>query len=171
MQIFILGPTKSGKSTLAKVFKEKQYHIYEAGSWARTEYNKIYPQYQDEFSVEFKESLTKFALDKLQQNPLYSFQQYLTSCAKITSTKVIVGVRNPDDFINMFLQDSQNKVIFIDSQKVSHGTLGTFEKGLHVIEEYVKWKMDMSNILVTHIHEQDINNHLKILTSLKEINE
>ena len=65
MQIFILGKTKSGKSSLAAKLKTCDFEIYEAGSWARNEFSKINKDVSDEMSIIFKNNLTNYALSIL----------------------------------------------------------------------------------------------------------
>lgn len=160
MQVFVIGPTKSGKSTLAKIVQHHGYTIYEAGSWARNEFAQINTGPTDEFSSVFKDNLTAYALNVLQRNPYYSVQQYEQFLQTHTGNTVVVGVRNPDDFIHMLRLDPHNKVIVIDSDKQSIGTLGMFENGLNIIEQYLAWKNSVgTSIDVLRISEQCVDEH------------
>ena len=149
MQIFVLGKTKTGKTTLSKQLQTLlKPQIYEAGSWARQEFIAAFPEKQgNEFSNEFKNDLTQYALDKLKANPYHSVQKYeawkKTHRGLVT---VIIGVRNPDDFLSMLRLDSDNRIIFIESEKVFHGQLELFEKGLNIIRDYLDWKNQLGYI-------------------------
>lgn len=158
MQIFILGKTKSGKSTLASICQQEGYTIYEAGSWARKEFELINTGAKDEYSSEFKENLTRYALSKLKEDSYYSVKQYerfLTE--KNLDKKLIVGVRNPDDFLQMLRMDKENKVIFITSEKQFTGSLELFEEGLKIIRDYLIWREKLGNpIEVIELNEKQV---------------
>lgn len=166
MQIFLLGKTKTGKTTLSNqiisLIGENNINVYEAGSWARSEFKAIYGE-QDDFSQEFHEKLTQYALSKLKEDPLYSFKQFLEWNKTNTNTNtLIIGVRNPDDFIQISLQSNNNKVIFLDIESNFQGSTSTFEKGLNIIKDYIFWKQEMNND-ISFLEITDINNieHLK----------
>lgn len=178
MQIFILGKTKSGKSTLAHICKENDFTIYEAGAWARKEFDTLNTGSKDEFSVEFKENLTNYALGKLKEDSYYSVKKYeeflkdlknLTGLKNIhNEKKLIVGVRNPDDFLQMLRMDKNNKVIFIKSKKQFTGSLELFEEGLEIIKQYLDWRLKLGNAIdVIEINEEDINDKQLVMTMLK----
>lgn len=170
MQVFIIGKTKSGKSTLANLFLDKGYVIYEAGSWARKEFEMINECSTDEFSNDFKENLTNYALSKLKEDCYYSVKQYEKFLSeKKIHKKLIVGVRNPDDFLQMLRMDSQNKVIFINSEKKYSGSLELFEEGLRIIMDYLLWREKLGNpIEVIEIKEQEVSNKEIINQLLKD---
>lgn len=150
MQVFILGKTKSGKSTLANICQEQGYVIYEAGSWARKEFDVINLASCDEFSSEYKENLTNYALNKLKEDNYYSVKKYESFLLENTcDKKLIVGVRNPDDFLNMLRLDQDNKVIFITSKKKHQGSLELFEQGLKIIQDYLDWRKILGNEITT----------------------
>jgi len=167
MQIFVLGKTKTGKSTLSQILQQnKDIPIYEAGAWARQEFSLRDSRIQDEFSPQFKEDLTQYALDILAHNPHHSFEQYQKWKSKNHCPNVIIsGVRNPDDFFNMTQLDSNNLVIFITSNKQFEGSLEFFEQGLEIIKNYIRWKNKIHPFFnVIEISEQDIANNSESLT-------
>lgn len=168
MQIFLMGKTKTGKTTISQLLKKEysQSQIYEAGAWAREEFQLFYRENFDEYSNDFKNKLTEFALQKLRKDSLYSFKKYkewkMNNKNQIT---LISGVRNPDDFIHMLEEDKNNIIIFIDTQKSFSGALELFEKGLTLIENYVLWKKELGvNIPIFNITDKDIED--KNLTQL-----
>lgn len=157
MQIFIIGTTKSGKSTLSDFFHQRGCFIYEAGSWVRQEFHAQNPQKFDEMSNEFKNQLTLFAMQKLQQDSLYSFKKYLEATSGISAPKIIIGVRNPDDFIHMLACDTQNKVIFLQDKFQFSGELAQFEEGIDVIIKYLEWKQRIVPIPTLNLSIENFN--------------
>lgn len=168
MQIFILGKTKSGKSTLAQIFEKHDYVTYEAGAWAREEFDQINSGSNEEFSSEFKENLTNYALGKLKEDCYYSvkkYEKFLTTTDK--KNKVIIGVRNPDDFLQMLRMDKENVVVFINSKNKLSGSLELFEEGLNIIKEYIDWRKKLGNpIEFIEIDEKDITNRQLVIKLL-----
>lgn len=158
MHIFILGKTKTGKSTIANLIKSKGFVTYEAGSWARQEFASLHPGPTDEFSSQFKEHLTQYALSKLKADPYYSVRQYEAFIKKNPGDNyLIVGVRNPDDFLHMIRGSQKVCVIFIDSDKRFNGTLEVFEEGLDLIDQYLSWRAKLGYAIDTlHIPEADL---------------
>lgn len=143
MQIFLLGKTKTGKTTLAHLILSKMAGValYEAGAWARREFSEVSCEAVNELCPIYKSELTGYALGKLAQNPYYSLEQFERWKSTNTAPVVLVaGVRNPDDFIGMLRQDKSNIVIFIEEGKVQTQALETFETGLTVIRDYLDWK-------------------------------
>ena len=142
MQIFILGKSKSGKTTLSQKFLAKQCAIYEAGAWARKEYSQL-KNHVKETDKAYREKLTEYALSQLQKDNQYSIKQYdlfLKQCQN--NIKVIVGIRNPEDFIEILKRDKDNKIIWVDHNKENQES-SEFDEGLDVIEKYVSWKNKM----------------------------
>lgn len=157
MQIFVIGKTKSGKSSLAKELESVGYKTYEAGSWAREEFSKVNKGSSEELSVEFKENLTSYAMSKLANDFLYSFKKYEEFRKKEDCSRLVIsGVRNPDDFIRMLGCDTENIVLFINSSQKHSGSLEEFEEGIGVIMSYLKWRKSVLEIPVLEISETAI---------------
>lgn len=166
-QVFLIGPTKSGKSTLAQKMVEHGFIIYEAGAWARKNFQEEFPGNYDEMCPKFKDELTKFAMSKLEKDYLYSFKKYQEFLEAHPNEKkiVIAGVRNPDDFINMQAISPKNHVIFLQTSKKHTGSLAKFESGISVIFEYVKWKQQQKIIPSITMTEDEIF-HKEISTEI-----
>ena len=82
--------------------------------------------------------------------------------------KLIVGVRNTDDFLQMLRKDNKNLIIFIKSQKQFEGSLELFEEGLKIIHDYLDWKKRLGNpIDVVEISEKDIHDEDFVIQLLK----
>lgn len=157
MQIFILGVTKVGKSTLARLLRaalepQVQFTVYEAGQWAREEF-ALTPEaalYSDEFDPAYKNALTDFAMGKLKSAPCYSldrYREFRTKHSQVAENLMVSGVRNPDDFIGMQAFDEKNIVVRIESGQRHAGSLGMFEEGLDIIDRYVDWKIRVGGAL------------------------
>ena len=85
-----------------------------------------------------------------------------------TANKLIVGVRNPNDFIHMLRYDSQNIVIFINSHQQHTGSLALFEEGLDIILQYIHFKNKIEqSIPFIEIAEHQLNDNNLIHSLLK----
>jgi adenylate kinase family enzyme len=146
MHIFILGSTKVGKTTLANkllpaLARVKPFELYEAGAWARNEYS---PKQSDLALVQaesslYRQGLSQFALTRLNRDPLYSLRKFVhwQEAAKPENV-LIVGVRNPDDFLGMLALEKHNVVIRMPSLLAKADD--PFDEGLKVIDAYLAWK-------------------------------
>ena len=69
MQIFILGATKSERNLAnllqARLRESRSFVVYEAGSWAQTQFLNTAALLPDKDSLEFKEALTVYTLTAL----------------------------------------------------------------------------------------------------------
>lgn len=170
MQIFILGKTKSGKSTLASHLEKYNFVSYEAGAWARKEFAQIASVSYDEYSAEYKDKLTAYAMSKLREDSYYSLKQYELFLKQYSNANsLIIGVRNPNDFIHMLRYADKNLVIVIHSEKQHNGKLALFEEGLDIILSYIHYKNKIETpIPLLQIDENQCNDASFIQTLLKE---
>lgn len=162
MQIFLVGKTKTGKSTLASTIQKgfPDAVIYEAGSWVRSEFAQLHGSF-NEFDPVFKEQLTAYALAKLSNDHYYSLKQYESFLKNNRADIVIIaGVRNPDDFIGMLRYGNVNKVIMIEDGATMPDNLETFETGIDVMAQYLAWKQQNGvgiDTIYTNVEEIDSN--------------
>lgn len=127
MKIFVLGISRSGKTTLAKGIAEelKLPHISSSG-WVRTHFAEGAPI----------SDMTAYSQEQLEKNPSACLD-YLQANYDLSIPCVIEGIRNPFDFIHLF-DPREDLVILLDYVKnLTEATL--FESGLEVIDRYVKW--------------------------------
>lgn len=168
MILFIIGATKTGKSSLSRLLQSlipTTPHHYEAGSWARIAFDSAHPGPHDEHDPLFKDRLTAFALDELRANPLRSVEHYRTWRQSHPGSLIISGVRNPEDFVHFTAleQTSPIRILFLTSQTFSCGpTLSLFEQGIPIIRSYVHWKNSIAPFFLTldlDPHELDVALH------------
>lgn len=180
MQIFVMGATKVGKTTAAKLIQqalaEQDYlfELYEAGGWARQEFAKTQAaaNFQDELDPAFKNALTEFAMARLREEPMYSLDAYRRWRYLSESQNVIIaGVRNPDDFVCMLSTEADNVVVqLVSDQPAASGSLGVFEKGLGVIEAYLEWKaLTQSRLLQCRVRAADLADPTAMVSLLNQI--
>lgn len=156
MQVIILGYSKVGKSTMAaniqKIFPTSV--IYEAGAWARKEFAQL-PNIPDIQDPAYIEQMSVFATEKLRKYPRYSIWKYEQFCYdNHDSMKIIVGVRNPFDFMEM-VHSEKTLVISIHGNCEPHSK---FEEGLSVIWDYIKWNQSTLNtIQSTQVFQIDVD--------------
>lgn len=154
MNVFILGRTKTGKSTLAKALLKSletakvDCALYEAGAWARKGFAKTEEamKFNDELDPAFKEALTAYAKQMLTRDTQHSFKAYQSWCKESgAEIQVIVGVRSPDDFVAMVQSSTSNFIVRLADGAEQRGSLGVMETGLAVIDNYVTWKLSMGH--------------------------
>lgn len=139
MQLFIIGYTKTGKSTLARMCAKAGYSVYEAGAWARREYASLHPGDHDDMCPAYKNALAAHAMKVLSRDPMHSMVEYGKFMMEGHDKRLIVGVRNPGDFIHMLSRDAVNRVIFITRDGPHGGNLGLMEQGVDIIHSIVMW--------------------------------
>lgn len=119
--IWIIGATDSGKSTLAKrIAKQEQLPIIEMGEFVRSISvpNANYMQ------------LVKTAEEVLQQDYRYFSKLLKTKLREINRT-IIVGTRNPIDFVDNY--NPNDKIIIL----VSKAQVGFEQDGLDAITKII----------------------------------
>lgn len=167
MLTFIIGTTKSGKTTLSHLIQKilQNSEIYEAGGWALQEYGSI-PCAVLPDDPYYKQYVTGYSINKLLHDPQYSYKKFKHWYENSnTPHHIINGVRNPDDFILMSSNATKYLVVIIKDTKVYGGALETFENGLKVIEEYLLWKQTINpNIKVVYTTHDDVMSGNKSVT-------
>ncbi len=98
MKIFLIGPTKSWKTTAAQLFERQYGYIHIPIS---QELTAQFPQYNHDSFTTYKKRLTTQSLEIVNNNPDF----FISSVQKKISNQaiyVIEWVRNPRDFIFLF---------------------------------------------------------------------
>lgn len=138
--IWVLGHTKSGKSTRALALRERYPDavVYEAGAWARKLYEEVTGTPVTSFNdsdPELRARMTELAMEALAENPRRSVEAFAEWHAKQSaSVAILVGIRNPYDFFSILcmLPEAEHHC------ELLVGTAqDTFEKGVDVIAEYL----------------------------------
>ena len=133
MNIFIIGNTKSGKTTLAKLFKDAN-HIE-----ASYDLKSKFPINYGESLQKYTNRLTNEAVKVLNKTPYY-FSRHIKQNLVTDRTNVISGVRNINDFIELF-DKTHDKVYYLKSKPLTG-----FEKyGTKAILSYLKFNELIDN--------------------------
>lgn len=146
MFYFLLGPTRCGKTTAARLLEERlETPTYEAGAWAI------------EGSGLSKETMrplvTEYALKALRRDPYVSLKKIqLFKASNSKRGGIIVGIRNPIDFFGSF--DPKEDRVFILSSSFN-ATNNQFDSGLESIVMGLQW-LDKQRIVpcgaIVHLH-------------------
>lgn len=134
MHYFVIGPSRSGKSTLARRVSEKHgMQLVSAGEWVRRWY---LADGDDEVSQRQVEALTDYAVAILRAAPRTSLE-YMRENYDLTRPTVFEGIRNPMDFCGLF-DPSRDWVVRL-APRSSEFVPTVFEGGVEVIDAYLRW--------------------------------
>lgn len=127
MNLFIIGSTKSGKTTLAKTIAESN-HIE-----ASYDLKEKFPIKSYEDKSDYVCRITQEAINILKEDPDY-FYNHIKSKIVNDKLNVISGVRNINDFIKLFNIET-DKVLLLNCSPFT-----LFEEyGLNAIVDYIKF--------------------------------
>ena len=149
MKVFIIGATKSGKTTLAeKLSKKYDFKHIKASALIRD----IFPKNESDFKSkqEFTEAITKFSLDINRKDP-YIVSRYLWTSNNLDQNCIIEGIRNPNDFFELF--DIANDKVILLKHENSDLKETEFEKGIEIIKDYLLWNLRVEIIHPKRFHE------------------
>ena len=140
MKLFIIGQSRSGKTTLAKHIAHTCHlrHI-SASNWVKQVWHlseqdfpsrEAYIQAITDYSLEYLRKSPHACVDYIRQQ----LQQPLTSPQFCT---IIDGIRNPYDFVNLFDQQRDRclHLVYLSNPIATNN----FEQGLTVIQAYLDW--------------------------------
>lgn len=135
MKVFIIGPSKIGKTTYAnKIKKEAGFDASLSMSFLLKEQ---YKQNNNESDLQYIERLSKISTDILKEYPDY-FVHALKQEIRMNGYKNIVidGVRNPFDFAKLY--ENGDSVIFVSGDDYSYKS-SFEEQGLIAIAEMLNF--------------------------------
>lgn len=132
-KVFVLGPSKSGKTTFAKCFP-KLKHIE-----ASTPYRKAFEQERPEISTDsplWRDEITKFGIHKKLAMPDFCINYVKGEIEKTRfESQIISGIRNPRDFVSLF-DYTMDYVVYLQPATTGYSS---FDSGLDVIRNYIDW--------------------------------
>jgi hypothetical protein len=138
MNVFVLGPSRSGKTPMARHLAAATglRHV-KAGAWVRERFARPAPadDAPDAERAAFVAAITRFAIDELRADPWVSIDHLAAAGLDVPS--VIEGIRNPMDFVHAF-DPRHDVVIWLDAANIAI-TPTAFERGLDVIDAYLAW--------------------------------
>ena len=149
MKVFIIGATKSGKTTLAeKLSKKYNFKHIKASALIRDIFTKNESDFKSK--QEFTEAITKFSLDVNRKDP-YIISRYLRTSNNLDQNCIIEGIRNPNDFFELF--DIANDKVILLKHENNDLKETEFEKGIEVIKDYLLWNLRVEIIHPKRFHE------------------
>lgn len=136
MKIFIIGISQTGKSTTAKYIANKYNMEYiQASIMIRNSFKK-----ENEFNSrqEFIEAITKYSIELNQNSPMI-VSKYIKENYDLNNV-IIEGIRNPNNFFDLY-EIKKDKIIVLDylNNPIKETT---FEKGINIIVDYLKWNIE-----------------------------
>jgi hypothetical protein len=138
MNVFVLGPSRSGKTPMARHLAAATglRHV-KAGAWVRERFARPAPpdDAPDAERAAFVAAITRFAIEELRADPWVSIDHLAAAGLEVPS--VIEGIRNPVDFVHAY-DPRRDVVIWLDAVSVAIAPTA-FERGLDVIAAYLAW--------------------------------
>lgn len=135
MKIFIIGYSRSGKTTLAELMaKELGVKYCSASGWLHQMFDVMALCAKDETKQEYIERLTALSLDTLQTDPDVCIRYVRKSQATI-----IEGIRNPRDFLELF-DPITDVVIYCNRYDVQDAATNFEADGLSAIKQIFKFQ-------------------------------
>lgn len=165
MNVFIIGTSRTGKSTLSEIFFDSGYNVIKASEYFRKSFKYTEDYFKD--SNEFIHAITEFSKKELQKNPYVNID-YIKNNFSFLDKNVIEGIRNPIDFSSLF-NASEDIVIIL--KKVGGNISSTdFEEGIDIIENYMKWGINNLIIKPCQLEVIEFSSYDEILPLIKCIN-
>ncbi|MBI5513089.1 MAG: hypothetical protein HY909_04930 [Deltaproteobacteria bacterium] len=151
MKVFVLGPSRSGKTPFARGLAEALgVPWHGASAWVRARF----PGGDFPTREAFVEAITRFALEELKRDPSVSIR-HLRGTADLGRPCVLEGLRNPYDFVHAF-DPRTDRVVFL-RHTGSDLRPTAFEEGLGVIRAYVSWLEAVGMLSPGRVHGYDFD--------------
>lgn len=164
MKIFIIGISKTGKSTLSTYLSNK-YNLEHIQSSLSIRNSFEYKESDFNNKQEFIEAITQYSIELNQKVPNF-ISTYIKNNYDLTKNVIIEGIRNPNNFFDLF-NINEDKVIFLDylNNEVKQTK---FEDGIDVIKNYLNWNLELNIIPQNRIQYLIYNNYNEIQGLLNE---
>ena len=145
MKHFVIGSSRTGKTTYAKTLAEKHgFQHISAGRWAREWYLGDYENSQEMTNdPQIIADMTAYSLAVLKAAPNTTIE-FMADHYDLYKPSVIEGVRNPRDFMRLY--DPAKDVVHRLIYKGNPITPTKFEEGVEIIGRYMEWLQDLALI-------------------------
>lgn len=144
MKVFILGMTKSGRTTVAKALCQEGYEFIDASSWIKCTFRDQKP---DEHIQQYQDEYQDYLTSRLRSNHQLVIDNVsdVMSAYNDNSSFVIDGITSPRDFVHLF--DFENDyVVFLNRTDNEAEYKDCDRIGLTVMRDYCFW-MSSSGLL------------------------
>lgn len=164
MKIFIIGISKTGKSTLSTYLSNK-YNLEHIQSSLSIRNSFKYKESDFNNKQEFINAITEYSIELNKKVPNF-ISTYIKKNYDLTKNVIIEGIRNPNNFFDLF-DINKDKVIFLDylNNEVKQTK---FEDGIDVIKHYLNWNLELNIIPQNRIQYLIYNNYNEIQGLLNE---
>lgn len=142
MKIFIIGISKTGKSTLS-IYLSNKYNLEHIQSSLSIRNSFEYKESDFNNKQDFINAITQYSIELNQKVPNF-ISTYIKNNYDLTKNIIIEGIRNPNNFFDLF-NINEDKVIFLDylNNEVKQTK---FENGINIIKDYLNWNLELNII-------------------------
>ena len=160
MNIFVIGKSKTGKTTVSSKIAQALdiQHVT-----VSTIFREIVNENDFETRQEFIEKISYVSETMIEHDP-YVVVNYVNSMTANTSS-VVEGFRNPFEFIKIF-NPSEDKVVFLNGGKHVLSYQSKFENGVDLIYKNLKWMHDLK--ILKNFVEFKYNNWEELNQQIKD---
>ncbi len=142
MRIFLIGLSKSGRTTISKSLAEQEGNYYiSAMDWLRSTFRSPQP---GEDHLDYERNFTDYLCERIKLNPYLisdNIQEVIRSCPN--KRFIIDGLSNPQNFIKLF---DYNQDIIIVLNRIDNEVDSTDQDNIaiNVIRDYCYWLSSMN---------------------------
>lgn len=142
MKIFLLGLSKSGRTTVANTLSETEGNYYvSAMDWLRSTFRA---KNRGEDHLDYERSLNEYLSERLKINPFLvadNIESVIKSCPN--KNYIIDGVIHPQDFVKLF---NCNEDLLVVLNRLDNDTDSTDQDNiaLNTIRDYCYWLSSMN---------------------------
>lgn len=143
MKIFLIGLSKSGRTTVAKALAEKQGNYYvSAMDWL---FSTFRVKTSSEDDLDYERNFTDYLIERIRANPYLisdNILEVIRTAPKNTNF-IIDGLSNPQNFIKLF-DYNQDLVVVLNRLDSENDSTDQDNIALNVIRDYLYWLSSMN---------------------------
>ena len=137
MNLFIIGPSGTGKTPVAKYVADNLgFQLVKSSQYFREGFQKNLKDYETRGA--FVNAITEYSLGELKKDPMCNIN-YINNHYDMSKDCVIEGIRNPNDFMAFFnpKTDYVLELYYVYTDIIP----SKIESGISVIRDIIQWNI------------------------------